>query len=377
MTTTSREIVHRIRDAGLRPPESLTLMVTKGCNLYCRHCWLDCIPAASSLTVPAPVLMKWIHEFIGMGGKRIFLAGGEPLSHPDWFHMLESCCGSEDLEQVCLQTNGTLLTSEVVSALRELPIDKLVIQVSLDGAESATHDYVRGSGNFTRTLRGIHLLVNAGMGRQIRLAFTEMTHNFKDLPVLMEMAETLGIGRLIGNTLVKGGRAYRNKSFDLPLPSQYRELIGRYQTDRRFRDIYRKRGSIAAIEWFKGRPTSAKKVCTCIQNIIITSDGTLYPCVMFMHPQYGVSQLDKRTLQEAITEALPQWKRLPKISERRSRELKLCKTCPGQKHCAGGCMGRAYAVYGELMEVEDRCALRRTVYSWKKPSKARTGRNQK
>lgn len=358
----SPEILRRIKDGGLCPPDSLTIMVTQGCNLYCRHCWLDSLPAAGSHTIPGPVILKWIYEFINLGGKRIFLAGGEPLCHPEWFSLLQYCCELEGLEHVCLQTNGTLLTSRAVSLLRELPIDKLAIQVSLDGAEAVTHDYVRGTGNFMRTLRGIHLLVNANMSRQIRLAFTEMAHNFNDLPAILEMAANLGIKRVIGNTLVKGGRALTDENIDLPLPSQYRELIGRYQSDHRFRDLCHKSGTLSAIEWFKGRQTTANKVCTCIQNLFITADRTLYPCVMFMHPQYAVFLSDKRGLQKAIAEALDQWAWLPKISERRSRDLKLCKTCPGQKHCAGGCMGRAYAVNLSLFAVEDRCALRKVIY---------------
>jgi radical SAM protein with 4Fe4S-binding SPASM domain len=271
------------------------------------------------------------------------------------------------LEQICLQTNGTLLTSEAVNLLQQLPVDRLTIQVSLDGAEAATHDLVRGSGSFTRTLGGIHRLVKAGMGPQMCLATTEMLHNFQDLPALLELAEALNIRRVIGNTLVKGGRASKNKTVDLPLPSQYLELIGRYQTDRRFKDIYHKRGNFAAIEWFKGRQTPAVRVCSCIKNLFITAQKALHPCVMFMHPEYAVSLHDERNLQGAVAVAMARWAQLPKISERRSREMALCETCPGQKHCAGGCMGRAYATFGDSMSVEDRCALRRAVYTWKKP----------
>ncbi len=41
----------------------------------------------------------------------------KPLGRPDWFDILEWRRGLEDLEEVCLQTNGTLLTSKAVSAV--------------------------------------------------------------------------------------------------------------------------------------------------------------------------------------------------------------------------------------------------------------------
>jgi hypothetical protein len=61
------------------------------------------------------------------------------------------------------------------------------------------------------------------------------------------------------------------------------------------------------------------------------------------------------------------WAHIKRISQRRSTELAACQECPGKAHCAGGCMGRAYAAHGDPMTVEDRCQLRKAVYGWKRP----------
>jgi MoaA/NifB/PqqE/SkfB family radical SAM enzyme len=76
-----------------------------------------------------------------------------------------------------------------------------------------------------------------------------------------------------------------------------------------------------------------------------------------------------RPLDEVLLEVLPLWAELPALNRRRSVELAPCKECPGRLHCASGCMGRAYAATGDFMSVEDRCALRKSVYLWKTPQK--------
>ncbi len=39
-----------------------------------------------------------------------------------------------------------------------------------------------------------------------------------------------------------------------------------------------------------------------------------------------------------------------------------CRDCPHADRCGAGCMGRAFAAFGDAFAVEDRCRLRQTVY---------------
>lgn len=358
------DTIQRIRDTGLNPPEALTLLVTGGCNLHCRHCLLDCRSHTEVEPVPTEILLKRISEFAALGGKQIFIAGGEPLCHPDWYQLLAFCCRHTDFQEVCVQTNATLLTPSRVGALLELPMDKLFVQVSLDGASTETHDHVRGPGTYELSTKGIRLLVEAGLGERTRIAFTEMHHNFEDLPTLLEMVDRLGIGMLTSGTLVKGGRALRSDRLSPPAPSQYRELINRYHEDDRFKNLYHRRGNIAAIEWHNGMSIPSANVCTCIKNLFIDANGWMYPCVMMSAEKYAVKVVNDRSLGELIIESLPVWAELPQIDALRRTKLKFCQNCQGKNHCLGGCMGRAYTAHGNLMEVEDRCALRKAVYCW-------------
>jgi radical SAM protein with 4Fe4S-binding SPASM domain len=362
MKHSNQDILNRIRKARLKPPDTLTMMITGGCNLSCSHCLLDCQPDTEARPVSTETLLKRIGAFADLGGKQIHIAGGEPLCHPEWYPILAYCCKQTGFLEVCLQTNATLLSRSRADKLNTLPAEKIIVQVSLDGSSAATHDCVRGSGAFQLAMDGIRRLVDVGLGERTRIAFTEMVHNFDDLPALLEMVDRLGIAGVISGTLLKGGRAARNDRVAPPDPSQYRDLILRYERDDRFRELYHQYGNIAAVEWHRGMSTPHTKVCTCIETPFIDADGWIYPCVMLPAEKYAVKLEDDKSLAATIVESLPLWAELPQMEMRRQAELIPCRDCPGKQHCLGGCMGRAYSAAGDFMAVEDRCALRKAVY---------------
>jgi radical SAM protein with 4Fe4S-binding SPASM domain len=358
------DITDHIVAAGLHAPEELTLMVTDGCNLACRHCWLECRRLPLAAPVRLAVLERVISNFIDLGGKRITLTGGEFFSHPDWKDLLHFTGRQSGLQGVCLQTNATLLTEHHIQTLLDLPLDRLSIQVSLDGARAETHDRIRGQGTFQAALKSIRRLIHSGLGDNLQVAFTEMRHNVTDLPRLLEMVDNLGIGRLTAGTIVCGGRAARGISCQLPEPFQYGDLLQLYNQDDRFRRRYDRIGNFPAIEWLKGRSQPAGQVCTCIRNLFVDAGGDLFPCCMMRHPGFAQPDAHRLPLVDAIYRALPLWRQLPEIDRRRRSQLQACQACPGRLHCGGGCMGRAYAAGGDLLQPEDRCGLRRAVYSY-------------
>ncbi|MCG6880062.1 MAG: SPASM domain-containing protein [Deltaproteobacteria bacterium] len=97
----------------------------------------------------------------------------------------------------------------------------------------------------------------------------------------------------------------------------------------------------------------------------MTADGALYPCIMLPVDDLAVRNVHKEPVAELFVKAISRWSGLPARQQQRAVELVPCETCPGHHHCAGGCMGRAYATTGDFMRVEDRCFLRKAVYTWK------------
>ena len=362
--STRERLLGGIRKAGLKPPKVLTLMITNGCNLKCRHCWPESLSHETVLPVPVESLKGLITGFGNLGVAEICLTGGEPLTHPDWREILRFACQQEGLKRVRLQTNGTLLTETDVKHLAEIHKKKLIVQMSLEGATARTHDALRGKGSFELAFRGIRRLAAAGLGPQTVTAFTETRYNFEELPRLLKHLDDLGVGRLVSGTLVQAGRVGRTQDLQLPTPDQYRALLSLYHRDEAFRNRYHKMANIACLEWWFGKADSASETCKCFEMPYVTAGGLLYPCIMLPADHLAVQNAHEEPFEALLEKAVPLWSGLPALNRRRSAELEPCKTCSGKSHCAGGCMGRAHATTGDFMTVEDRCVLRKAVYAW-------------
>jgi len=347
--------------AGLRPPGTLTIAITGACNLSCSHCWVGAGEFSSARHVPSRTLRRLLGEFATLGGKGVRLTGGEPLCHPDWLDLLRFAV-STGFSSVALQTNGMLLDDDSVAGLRRLDFPGLGIQISFDGATAKTHDLVRGAGAFDSLLQGVRRLVRAGLGPRTCVFFTEMRHNLVEIPELLELAEQLGVASVATGTLVPCGRAAEDSLVAAPEPAQYLRLLERYHADPEFRRRYEMLGKVAALEWRCGDAPRGEG-CTFVENPYLTAEGRLYPCVLCHADPYSVTGVFDKSLEDALGEGAPLWSGLLQASRCRSEAIVKCRTCSERLTCAGGCLGRAWASFGDVLAADDRCELRRAVRS--------------
>lgn len=356
MISEAARVAEELRRAGLQTPRSLTVSLTRACNLACAHCWVE--SPAQGAPVPPKDLGRVLDAFCALGGTQLCLTGGEPLLHSRWEDILGAACAEPRLAAVRLQTNGTLLLPEAVDVLRALHSGKLRLEVSLEGASAPTHDRVRGEGAFRRTFHGIKRLSAAGLGPRTTVSFTEMDHNLAELPDVLALAEQLGLVAVASAPLVRCGRARAANALQPPTPAAYRALVERYGRDRDFRRRADRLGRIAGLAWLRGLDRTRSEGCTFAENPYLTPDGTLYPCVLLHADAYAGQQAFTRGLFSSLREAIPRWAQARAISLRRLTELAACGDCSCRTWCAGGCMGRAWATHGKLLSAEDRCGLR-------------------
>lgn len=137
---------------------SLDLEVTRRCNLRCDYCfvgwsrdWTADLPVATAL------------EIIREGAGRfpvLHLTGGEPFAYREIFALIEA--GLEHgYEEILINTNGTLLTPEMIGRLA-VHRARVAVSVSLDGP-AELHDRVRGEGRFGEAALAIEALLGAGI----------------------------------------------------------------------------------------------------------------------------------------------------------------------------------------------------------------------
>ncbi|MCD6526119.1 MAG: radical SAM protein, partial [Desulfuromonas sp.] len=337
-----------LKQEGLCLPETLTLAITGQCNLRCSHCWVDAGASLSASWVPKDILQQVMENFSQIGGKAVRLTGGEPLLHPHWLELVE-IADSYGLK-VLLQTNAMLLSEDDLQALKKLSLKSLTVQISFDGATAAVHDLVRGAGAFDQTLRAVERLVDYGFGRSVTLFFTEMHHNLHELPGLVVLAKTLGVGEVCSGSIVLCGRAVGARNILPPSPDQYLSLLQRYVDDHAFQLLYNEMGNISALEWY--RSGMSQHQCDFIRNPYLTPKGVLYPCLMCHADNYSVSGVFEIGLFAALDEGASRWAALQKISRERSSLIPACRACSLRQGCAGGCLGRTWGSFGDFFVPE-------------------------
>lgn len=193
------------------PLNQLYFYLTEGCNLACRHCWLapkfdDAGGRTGSryATLPLDMFQTAIREAKPLGLSAVKLTGGEPLMHPEFIRMLETV-RREDLG-LTIETNGLLCTTEIAAEIATVP--RRFVSVSIDGAEAATHDWVRGvEGSFEAACRAVRELV--ATGTQPQIICSVMRANADQVEAVVRLAEELGAASVKFNIIQPTARGER------------------------------------------------------------------------------------------------------------------------------------------------------------------------
>lgn len=199
---------------------TLELYPTLLCNLSCRFCDTTLRHARPTGELSAARLLEILDEAAAMGVKRLFLlGGGEPLLRKDATPALMKRAKAHGMEGI-LTTNGTFLGPELARTLIEIGWDE--VHVSIDGADAATHDDLRGQqGAFQRTVRNLCRLSTWRRQQGVetpRLALhTVVTaRNWRAMIDILHLARAMGATRVDFDALV----AYASEQLALAVPPE-------------------------------------------------------------------------------------------------------------------------------------------------------------
>jgi SynChlorMet cassette radical SAM/SPASM protein ScmF len=190
------------------PLTALYFYVSGSCNLACRHCWIS--PQFLANGKGQGRYLKFEHaqraieQALPLGLRSIKLTGGEPTLHPQFRDLVDLNYG-HGLNTV-VETNGLLVDDSLAEFLAQRNVT--FISVSLDGAEAATHEYIRlVDGSFDRTVEGIKALARAGFHPQ--MICTLHQGNRAEVEGVIRLAEDLGCGSVKFNVVQRMGRGAR------------------------------------------------------------------------------------------------------------------------------------------------------------------------
>lgn len=192
--------------------------VTDRCQLDCQHCLRD--PAEKPKDLPLFVVQKVLAEARQIYRTvQVALTGGEPLLHPELEGILDAIVAN-DL-RFHLVTNGKRFT-RLLDLLRHAPERRArltAVNFSLDGADEAVHDAIRGKGSFRDVMLGATLATAHGIPFVLQMVIN--AKNAHQIEAMGLLASQLGAARVsfsmlqatgthLDRELYLSARAWRN-----------------------------------------------------------------------------------------------------------------------------------------------------------------------
>lgn len=173
-------------------PAKMIMQTTDACNLSCVFCQIPKEKKGSHMQRECfdSVVEEVFPALIEMHPSNI----GEPLMWPLFGYMCERM--EEYGVLLDLTTNGTLLSGKKLDSIERIARD---VKISFDGAEKSTFESIRSGASFEKVCDNVQQLVDL-IGhkhcRCISLQMTLMRSNFKELPELIRLADSLGANKV-------------------------------------------------------------------------------------------------------------------------------------------------------------------------------------
>lgn len=190
MALTIRQHVFR-NGAGRRIPVSGTFELTPRCNLDCKMCYVHMTPEEARPLGEELTAEEWLavgRQAVEAGMIYLLLTGGEPMLRPDFATVYTEMVKLGVL--VSVNTNGTLLTPEVLECFQKHPPE--VVNLTLYGASPDTYESLCGvRGGYEKATAAVRALRAAGIRVALNTTFTHC--NARDMEALVSFAAQVGV----------------------------------------------------------------------------------------------------------------------------------------------------------------------------------------
>lgn len=269
-------------DAYKRPLRDLRISVTDRCNFRCTYCMplddYDWIDKTEILTFEEITrLAKLTIEF---GVRKIRLTGGEPLVRHDLPVLLEKLAAVEGIDDLCLTTNGALL-SERIQGLKNAGLRR--INISLDSLNPAKFKRMTKRGDIEKVLDGIFAAKRAGLAPIKLNAVVERGVNDDDIISLVEFSREHGFAMRFIEYMDVGNTNNWTSAKLVPKKEIIETIHARYP----LREVGRDQGSAPAVdyEFVDGRgdvgviASVTEPFCGSCTRLRLTADGKFVTCL--------------------------------------------------------------------------------------------------
>lgn len=199
-------------------PSLVIWEATRACDLACRHCRAEAIPAPLPGELNDAEALAMLDEVRREFGPVILvITGGDPLKRPG-IERIITHGATLGLTMAMTPSATPLLTTAALARLRSAGLARLAL--SLDGADAITHDAFRGvGGTFDRTIALLEAAPGLGLETQINTSVTRPI--LGQIPRIREACALLGVSQWSLFMVVPTGRADADL---VPTPGEHEHL---------------------------------------------------------------------------------------------------------------------------------------------------------
>ena len=312
--------------AGLDAPICLTWEITYGCNLACIHC-LSSSGRRDPRELSTAEARAVIDELHNLQVFYVNIGGGEPTIRPDFYELVEYSVSRG--VGVKFSTNGSTINAQRADRLAAM--DYVDVQISIDGADAATNDTVRGPGSYDTARRAMDHLAAAGFG-PFKISVVMTRHNIGQLDAFEALADGYG-AQLRLTRLRPSGRGADSWGQLHPTHEQQVEL---------YRWLIDRPGVLTGDSFFHlsalGEPLPGLNLCGAGRVVcLIDPVGDVYACPFVLHPEFRAGSVRDAG---GFTRV---WRHSELFTElRQPSSAGACATCGSFDACQGGCMAAKF-----------------------------------
>jgi mycofactocin radical SAM maturase len=326
---------------GLQAPICLTWELTYACNLACIHC-LSSSGRRDPRELSTEEALGVIDEMAAMKIFYVNIGGGEPLIRSDFFELVDYAV--EQGVGVKFSTNGIRL--DKARAERLAGSDYVDVQISLDGADRATNDAVRGEGSYDAALAAMENLAAAGFG-PFKISVVATRQNIGQVDELAALADRFG-AQLRLTRLRPAGRGADTWDQLHPTAAQQRELY-RWLLDRPEILTGDSFFHLSAL----GEPLEGLNLCGAGRVVcLIDPVGDVYACPFVIHEDFLAGNVRDQGGFAGV------WRESELFASlREPSSAGACASCGSYDACQGGCMAAKFFTGLPLDGPDPECVL--------------------
>lgn len=313
--------------------KSITISLTKNCNLMCIHCSYNAKHNRNpEQDLSYDEIINIVDKAIAVNAEQITFTGGEPLIRKDIFKILEYTKNNFSGE-LGIMTNGVLINEKNVDKLTSLV---KIYDISLDGYNRKTCDFIRGDGVYNSVIRSISLLQSRGI-KDISLSMVIVEQTREHLKDFYKLCKELSV-QPVPRIFSPIGRGKENvKALGLKGEVNLEDKVNRHSKKEKFDGL---------------------DICTCgggFDELYIDYDGNMGPCPLFMDEKFRIGNIKNIDLNKFFERK--DYKRSKSFNEFKKylpRHREMCKNCNVNIFC-WSCPHIIHVAYDDEEKFQKRC----------------------